>query len=776
MPLMRILATNRYLVQEGRQTNQHGNESKSGEQLQKAKKSFSFSQRRFRDKGVVKTTYQIAKKQQTEDEIESFVKGFSSDLKHIKNDSILEDQKAVDSDTDKFVPWIVSPDNKYKLIWDAFGLMLVLFYTVVVPLRIAFGYTVLKGKGGHSFVTGTGGWKILDIFADVYFIYDILITFRTAVPTGMGELVTDWQKIAKKYIKFWLPIDCFASFPLTLLEAVSPTDFEGSGQANKLLRSLKVLKLFRMFRIPRLYKALERRKIISPALIRLSKLLIVYLVVLHCLACGYWYVSQTEGFCIFQDPDGSPCMPEFGSQACGIEGNANLSAFYAWNSGKLLVSSLDSSQQLLAITKSGYYECADAWVPWAQILLEDFETQYLQAFFWALVVSTGIGYDILPKSNPEVTYTILCTFIGVFLYAFIIGSIPGVIQQMEGEQLERRRELDFINDFLKKQHVPSHVTKDINNYMDFVDTVNKEGGARLLDRVILHLPQSMGVRLKVSIYWKYVRNMELFQNVSPKVIVKLIEKLKSYAAIPGEVLLVQGSCEGFMFIVRRGCVHLQHKYTAVENWARLVRGILKKHLLSRKDDGGSIFVRIAAMQYSQKHSRAALRVLKVGEYAGEDMLSSSPHYYGATSISYSDLMILDKEDLRLTCKQFPSLEVNILSKARKRKIDFGGTMGVSAEEVPAVPDTPRTPPVFPKHRRDESKRRSAHAEHHTPKKYCGVKRSVRMTSDCLAHPENNRSELMTEIFIRQKRMEQIMLHLLKVVARSHQGGSRKSKK
>ena len=168
-----------------------------------------------------------------------------------------------------------------------------------------------------------------------------------------------------KILIFLQLIDCFASFPLTLVEIASSGEIEG-GQANKLLRSLKILKLFRILRIPRLYKALERKKLVSPTSIRLFKLILTYVIILHYMACGYWYVSQIEGFCIFQDSSGEPCAPEYGSSACDVSRNASLRAYYAWNGGDEFTSALDASKvQTLSLTKNGYFECADAWTPWA---------------------------------------------------------------------------------------------------------------------------------------------------------------------------------------------------------------------------------------------------------------------------------------------------------------------------------------------------------------------------------------------------------------------------
>ena len=49
-------------------------------------------------------------------------------------------------------------------------------------------------------------------------------------------------------------------------------------------------------------------------------------------------------------------------------------------------------------------------------------TQYLQALFWAIVVTTGVGRDVVPHTEVETCFTIFVIVLGVILYAFILGS------------------------------------------------------------------------------------------------------------------------------------------------------------------------------------------------------------------------------------------------------------------------------------------------------------------------------------------------------------------
>ena len=66
---------------------------------------------------------------------------------------------------------------------------------------------------------------------------------------------------------------------------------------------------------------------------------------------------------------------------------------------------------------------------------------------------------------------VFTTFIiisGMFMNAVIIGSVPGAIENLDRVQSERKRDLDNINDYLRKQQVPTHLIRSVRSFYEYL--------------------------------------------------------------------------------------------------------------------------------------------------------------------------------------------------------------------------------------------------------------------------------------------------------------------
>lgn len=72
-------------------------------------------------------------------------------------------------DQQEKLPWhVINPDGWFKAAWDVATLFLVIYFAFMVPFRL--GYEVPASEGFFVFET----------FADVMFLIDIVVSFRTA--------------------------------------------------------------------------------------------------------------------------------------------------------------------------------------------------------------------------------------------------------------------------------------------------------------------------------------------------------------------------------------------------------------------------------------------------------------------------------------------------------------------------------------------------------------------------------------------------------------------
>jgi hypothetical protein len=94
-------------------------------------------------------------------------------------------------------------NNKYKIWWDLFIMIILVFISIVVPFRLAF------------IEEDSQGWVILHLTIDVFFFFDILFTFFTSVTFRATSLdCTNHRIIAWGYLRSWFLVDVVSIMPI----------------------------------------------------------------------------------------------------------------------------------------------------------------------------------------------------------------------------------------------------------------------------------------------------------------------------------------------------------------------------------------------------------------------------------------------------------------------------------------------------------------------------------------------------------------------------------
>ena len=95
----------------------------------------------------------------------------------------------------------------------------------------------------------------MDTIVDFLFMFDIAINLNT--PLERIDKTLNWNRceIFSDYLKFWLLLDIFASFPMNLIEKIF---LQSSGN-----EPLENANLVRIARLPRLYKLLRMARLVK---------------------------------------------------------------------------------------------------------------------------------------------------------------------------------------------------------------------------------------------------------------------------------------------------------------------------------------------------------------------------------------------------------------------------------------------------------------------------------------------------------------------------------
>ena len=149
------------------------------------------------------------------------------------------------TDTNGFLQkLIISPDSRWKSIFDVFVLLLVAYSCIYSILNVTFP------------IEQSDQWLIVFWVVETFFYTDFVLSFFQGYrDVEEQKLVRDYKKIALRYFRGWFIIDFISIFPFQILQKNSNTS-----QVTKLFRlprMLRMIKLLNINTIKRLLKSFQ---------------------------------------------------------------------------------------------------------------------------------------------------------------------------------------------------------------------------------------------------------------------------------------------------------------------------------------------------------------------------------------------------------------------------------------------------------------------------------------------------------------------------------------
>ncbi|CAM9187432.1 unnamed protein product [Discosporangium mesarthrocarpum] len=183
-------------------------------------------------------------------------------------------------------PCLVHPHSQWKIQWDLFVAVLIVYSTLTVPFRIGFDQTA-------GFFE-----SVLDNLVDVAFVIDIITNFRTAMVDENGEPVVDIRAIAMTYLKGWFIVDFLSTIPVHMianyLDGSNGNAVFRSAKLLRIMRLARLLKLTRLFKLGRLIGNSERESSMNPSFFSLGKMLLYMMYIAHILGCMWHWIATSK--------------------------------------------------------------------------------------------------------------------------------------------------------------------------------------------------------------------------------------------------------------------------------------------------------------------------------------------------------------------------------------------------------------------------------------------------------------------------------------------------
>lgn len=279
-------------------------------------------------------------------------------------------------------------------------LMLMTIYTgVSAPIFSCF-YPLVKYSTSHL---------VVDYLIDALFWLDIVVNLRTAFYDINYELVVNARDIRTNYLRKRLLIDVLANFPFELLALAA-----GQHTDSPYFASWRLFRLLRFFRIKKLHPVLviDLNESAARRLVRFFPLII------HWVACLWWYIGVTE-----------LKKPGYDDPSSGRA---------SW----------------LVRPPSGTTHRLDQ---------ADLGEAYISVLYWAASILMKTAW-IAPNTTVELCFASSAVLMGAIMFAVFLGQVFKMIARLDEGSAQRREKISTIQAFLNRNKISRKNSHNVLSY------------------------------------------------------------------------------------------------------------------------------------------------------------------------------------------------------------------------------------------------------------------------------------------------------------------------
>lgn len=389
--------------------------------------------------------------------------------------------------------FMASPNDRWRRAWDGLALFFTSVSIFLLPMQFAFS----------ELGTNTG-IVLLSALADLFFLSDLIVNFRTGFIDARGNLDGDPARAARRYLRTWFVPDLLAAaFPLDLIALfmlVSSWDAARQVQGGA-FQTLRVLRLSKFVRVARLVMGRGGWDIdaIDPSVVTMAKACCYTLLFWHWSGLMWWVIGG-EG--LVDNAFGPPPVLR----------NATLAQ------------------------------------------------KYMQCMYWTIAITSKVREPMPETRDYDVGITLFSNAVitlGLLFQAMLVGAASSVVQNLDSAAAVANRQIKKIRNYLDYQRVPQALKRRVMVYYRFKH--GSKTGSMDMNEVLPDLPPTLKAQMDIVATRSIFVSIPVFQACEGHEILRMVQGLTTVLALPGDVIVEEGTLGRGLFFIMRGAVQFVPK-------------------------------------------------------------------------------------------------------------------------------------------------------------------------------------------------------------------------